>query len=112
MCERAVPNRRRPNWWPVTHGELRRRLQELWDYVLEQENAVSTLGEKLSAVSDMVAALDAATNEVASDLAALRDQVANLDPAVAAQFQPILDRLTALGADPQNPVPPVEEPSA
>jgi len=96
-------------YWPfVTRGEFFRRLRDLDRHICAIEETVSTLGEKLSAVSDMVAKLDAATNEVASDLAALRDQVANLDPAVAAQFQPILDRLTELGADPQNPVPPVE----
>jgi len=94
-------------WLPVTRGEFSRRLRDLDRHICAIEDVVSTLGEKLSAVSDMVAALDAATNEVASDLAALRDQVANLDPAVAAQFQPILDRLTALGADPSDPIPPV-----
>jgi len=60
----------------------------------------------MSAVDDVIAQLDTATNEIAADLAALRDAVAGNDAATAAKFTPLLDRLTALGADPQNPVPP------
>lgn len=59
----------------------------------------------MTAVDDIISQLDDATNEIASDLAALRDEVAAGDTGTAAKFQPLLDRLTALGQDPANPVP-------
>jgi hypothetical protein len=66
------------------------------------------LEQRMSAVDDIIAALNAATNVLAEKLAALQAEVAaGGDPvATAARFQPILDELTALGADPANPVPP------
>lgn len=69
------------------------------------EQTVTIQGEKLSAVDDMVTALFEATNKIATKLQVLQDEVNNLDPAVAAKFQPLLDELNALGADPDNPVP-------
>lgn len=60
----------------------------------------------MSAVDDVLAQLDTATNEIATDLARLRDEVAGDDSATAAKFQPLLDRLTQLAQDPENPVPP------
>jgi hypothetical protein len=62
----------------------------------------------MSAVDDIVAALNDATNKLAAELAALRNEVAGDDSAIAAKFQPILDQLVNLGADPANPVPPVD----
>jgi hypothetical protein len=59
----------------------------------------------MSATDDMLAKLDEATNTLASELAALRDEVSGGDTATAQKFQPLLDKLTALGQDPANPVP-------
>jgi hypothetical protein len=59
----------------------------------------------MSAVDDIVTALNTATDEIAADLQALRDEVAGSDQATAAKFEPLVQRLQALGADPQNPVP-------
>jgi hypothetical protein len=67
------------------HADLRRRL--------------------MAATDDLAARLDSATNELANDLAALRDEVANLDAGVAAKFEPLVSRLEAMGADPNNPLP-------
>lgn len=64
------------------------------------DRRLSTLEYRVSAVDDVIAELNTAT-----DLQRLRDQVAGGDQAVAAQFQPLIDRLTAMGQDPQNPVP-------
>jgi len=61
---------------------------------------------------DLSAKIDAATNDVAARIAVLSGQIANsmTDAEVAevkAGFQATIDRLTVLGADPNNPVPPV-----
>lgn len=60
-------------------------------------------------VNRIIQELDAATNEIASDLERLRGEVAA--GTVSADSVTALDgmvaRLKALGADPENPVPPV-----
>ncbi|MCW2767555.1 MAG: hypothetical protein JWO11_3514 [Nocardioides sp.] len=67
-----------PDNYPVTHGELRHRLQELWDYVLEQSNTVSILGEKLSVTQ---ADLDALATSIAADVSAIQAEIAALEAA-------------------------------
>jgi hypothetical protein len=89
------------DWLPATRGDLK----NLWSYALDQTDHITKLGERMAATDDLVARLDTATNELASDLAALRDEVANLDAGVAAKFEPLVNRLEALGADPADPVP-------
>lgn len=59
----------------------------------------------MSSTDNVLEQLNTATDEIARDLQALRDEVAGGDQAVAAKFQPLVDRLTQLGADPANPVP-------
>lgn len=59
----------------------------------------------MSRVDDVIADLNTATDEIANDLDALRQQVSGLDAVTAEKFQPLVDRLRALGADPENPVP-------
>ena len=60
----------------------------------------------MSRVDDVIRDLNTATDEIASDLEALRAQVSNVDAVTADKFTPIVERLRALGADPENPVPP------
>jgi hypothetical protein len=59
----------------------------------------------MSAVDDVIADINTATDEIANDLEALRSQVSGLDAVTAEKFGPIVERLRALGADPENPVP-------
>lgn len=60
----------------------------------------------MSRVDDVIDDLNTATDEIANDLEALRAQVSGLDATTAEKFTPLVERLRALGADPQNPVPP------
>lgn len=66
----------------------------------------------------LITALNTATNSVADEIAKLKQQIADLlanpdsitpedKAAIEAGLQAQVDRLTALGADPANPVPPV-----
>lgn len=74
------------------------------DHLFERVRRVE---RHMSAVDDIISNLNTATDEIASDLASLRDEVAGGDSATAQKFQPLLDRLTELGKDPENPVPSV-----
>lgn len=103
------------SWWPwPSKHSVRRRFQELWDYATEQTEATSRalleMRESMATTDELVARLGAATDEIASDLQALRDEVAGLDGAVAAKFEPLISRLESMGQDPENPVPPADEP--
>jgi response regulator RpfG family c-di-GMP phosphodiesterase len=82
------------------------------------------LGAQMSEVTDALADLNDATNEVAGELDAaaakiqeLTDVIAGNDPESAAKVAEALagigaaaTRLRGLAEDPENPVPPVEEP--
>lgn len=96
---------------------LEHSLRVLFD---KADQALRLLGEihrkvdSLMAVSqelkDLAAKIDAATNAVATRIDALSQRVTNgmSDQEVAdvkAGFQAEVDRLTALGRDPNNPVP-------
>lgn len=95
------------DWMPSTRGELR----SLWSYVLDQTDHITMIGERVMAqVDDVAARLAAATDELARDLETLRQEVAGLDESVAAKFEPLVSRLEAMGADPQDPVPAPEPP--
>lgn len=72
------------------------------------EYRTARLESAMSRVDDVIADLNTATDEIASDLEALREQVSNVDSVTAEKFAPIVERLRALGADPENPVPPAE----
>jgi uncharacterized coiled-coil protein SlyX len=69
------------------------------------ELRTARLEQSMSRVDDVIADLNTATDEIANDLDALRQQVSGLDAVTAEKFQPLVDRLRALGADPENPVP-------
>jgi hypothetical protein len=94
-----------PDFYPVTHGELKRRLQKLWDFVLEQEEQITSLGEKLSVTQ---ADLDALATAVANDVTAIQAEIAALQAA-----NPNLDlsglqaAVASLDAT-ANPAPPAE----
>jgi len=90
-------------------------VQERLDLLLTKINRVLTQGDKLMALSQsevaLLARLNDATNAVAVKLQALAD--ANQDDAeLNAALTALADRLTGLGADPQNPVPPEPQPEA
>jgi uncharacterized coiled-coil protein SlyX len=70
------------------------------------EYRLSRMEQHMSAVDDVIADINTATDEIANDLEALRSQVSGLDAVTAEKFGPIVERLRALGADPENPVPP------
>lgn len=85
-----------------------RKLRSLSRDIRRHLDIIMTTAKDLN---DLMDKFDTATNEVASDLTRLRDEVANgISQADAAPFQARLttaiDRLTVLGEDPQNPVPP------
>lgn len=82
---------------------------------------LTRIGDTLVALKDelqaLIAAFNTATNSVADAIAKLKQQIADLlanpdaitpedKAAVEAGFQAQIDRLTTLGADPANPVPP------
>lgn len=79
-------------------------LQALKEAVMTQADTIRALAGRL----------DAATNEIATDLKALRDKVAEgtVTEADLAPLDATITRLEALGADPENPVPDVENPPA
>ena len=67
---------------------------------------------KIDDVNVLLTKIDTETNEVAAEVAALRDQITNNGgisaadaDAVVAKLGAISDRLTGIGADPENPVP-------
>jgi len=62
----------------------------------------------MTRVDDVISDLNDATDEIANDLESLREQVSGLDATTAEKFTPLVERLRALGADPQNPVPPAD----
>lgn len=58
-------------------------------------------------IIDFAAKVDAATTVIANEIAALAAASSGLAPDEKTKLQSIVDRLTALAADPNNPVPPV-----
>lgn len=102
------------SWWPwPTRRQVNAAIGELWmAHVDETEATTMALQEMrnhMATTDEIVARLDAASNELARDLAALRDEVAQLDGAIAAKFEPLVSRLEAMGADPENPLPQPEQ---
>lgn len=59
----------------------------------------------MSQLDDVLSEVDTATTQVASELESLRSAVESGDGAAAARLQPLADRLRAIAADPNNPVP-------
>jgi ABC-type transporter Mla subunit MlaD len=112
---------RNHSWFRATierfSGRLaRRRHEEIMEKFYE-------LGVQMADVDAALADLNDATNEVAGELddfgtevAALKDQIAALDPDAAAKLEQLASGVTAaasrlrgLAADPEQPVPPVED---
>lgn len=97
------------SWWPwSTRRQVNAALLRLWmQHAAETEATTLALLEMrnmMATTDEIVARLGAATDELASDLAALRDEVAGGDAAIAAKFEPLVSRLEAMGADPENPL--------
>lgn len=87
--------------------------QSVFDKLMSIENHIISLESKIMALSqevkDAFAKVDAATNLVADRIKALADQIAagGTDTAeIVSQLNAEADRLTSIGADPNNPVPP------
>lgn len=85
------------------------------DEIITRLKAIQAQGvsimSKATDIQQLVTEIDTATNEVASDLQRLRDQIAGgLTAAeaegVVTQLDALKNRLTVLGQDPENPVPP------
>lgn len=98
------------SWWPwPTRKQVNDAIRELWvAHVSETEATTLSLQEMrndMATTDEIVARLGAATDELARDLAALRDEVAGSDAAIAAKFEPLVNRLEQMGQDPENPVP-------
>lgn len=75
------------------------------------EHRLTTLEYRMALTDAALADLDAATNAVADELDELRGDLADQDSAVALRISAAADRLRGLAADPETPVPPVEEPA-
>jgi uncharacterized coiled-coil protein SlyX len=72
------------------------------------EYRMSRMEQHVTQIDDVIAELNDATNQIAEELDALRGDVANVDTVTAQKFQPLVDRLRQLAADPSNPVPPAD----
>lgn len=77
--------------------------------------SINRLGDRIMALGqdiiDLAAKVDTATNLVATEITFLQSQIKNsmTDAEVATvktNLQGLADRLTAMGTDPSNPVPP------
>ena len=73
-------------------------------------SALTHLETRMSKAEDALVELDAATNEVAAELEAALASGAINDSAIAEKITAAATRLRGLAADPENPVPPVDEP--
>lgn len=64
--------------------------------------------------NELVARLDAVTNDIAADYQKLLDEIqaGNISDESVAAAKANIEKLEALGASVENPVPPVEEPPA
>jgi len=107
-------------WLPVTRDEFRRRLDRIERllrplpsidaHVMGIEENINLLGERMSEATDLLAQINDATNQVATRLQGLIDELANQSDASPEVLQALRDELAVLqglGADPNNPVPPL-----
>lgn len=99
-------------------------LQRLELSLTKLHEKVDRMGGQIADVNVLLDKLNTATNEVAADLDAQRAQIEALKAQIAAgspvtqeqldavigRLTPAVSRLEALGADPQNPIPVVENP--
>lgn len=85
-----------PDWYPVSRREFKRHIKDIWDYVLEQTEIVTQIGDRQMSQQDDINALTAALAQEDSDLNAA---VTGIQAEIAAlqNANPALD-LTALTA--------------
>lgn len=69
------------------------------------ETRLTNLEHRMALTDEALADLDVATTEVAEELDELHGRLAALDSDLAARIHEKADRLRALAADPENPVP-------
>lgn len=110
-------------WFFASRGYLDRRFSRIERQFKAVELALTKMGVQMSEVTDVLSELNDATNEVAGELEdnaakikELTDQLAAQDPQAAADLAEALSgvraasqRLRDLAADPENPVPPVDD---
>ena len=83
------------------------------DVVIKNQKTIiermRAMGQVLDVIKDFAAKIDAATNLIAARIQKLIDQVTEgtvTPEQVAEALQPEVDKLEAMGKDPENPVPP------
>lgn len=92
-------------------SEVLRKLGELAAMLLQLQRKVSTMATKQD-FNDLVTAVNTATNNIATRIAALEAQIAaggltaEQEQSVLQELGSVRTALEALGADPNNPVPP------
>jgi predicted phage tail protein len=78
------------DWELVTRSELRRNLDEIWSYILDQEESINILGEKVAVqqadldalaqtLSDENSDLNSAVTGIQAEITALQNQNPALD---------------------------------
>jgi uncharacterized coiled-coil protein SlyX len=75
-------------------------------YVFGIDARLTNLEARVAKIDTVIAQINDATNAVAAKLKRIQEQLEAGDMSAIAQLQPIADHLTAMGADPDNPVPP------
>ncbi len=92
----------------MSEAEFRHAVLLALHTIQDKLQEIETLMQKET--SDVIKAIDAATTAVATRLQKLIDLAATNGSATEAEIraalQPEVDRLTAMGTDPTNPVPP------
>lgn len=74
-------------------------------YILGIDTRLTNLETNMARIDAIIAQMNDATNAIAAKITRIQEQLEAGDTTAAAQLQPIADQLTALGADPSNPVP-------
>lgn len=96
--------------WYRVFKQLKRFRRETETRFLQLNERIGVLMAVSQDIKDLCAQLDTATNAVAAEIQSLMDQISNgVSPTdavdIKARLGALKDRLTALGQDPNNPVP-------
>jgi len=80
-------------------------VKDIWDYVLEQTEQITVIGEKMAKYEEEFGRINDATNALAAKVEELRNRIDSDDPQVEAILNDLESRLRGIAADPENPVP-------
>jgi uncharacterized coiled-coil protein SlyX len=86
-------------------------IRNLYHQLVEHNQRLTRLEREMSKLTDMIAEMDADTTRIAAKIDDITARLNAGDTSAAAELGPIANRLKALGADPDNPVPPADEPT-